>query len=307
MNNITNISGEPVSMSALLGQVAICVQVRTSCLGLGRIDRRASAQMNQDKRASTDAGKAIVSRLAGVEADIKTLKDIQTEGQDLCKALSTPWNGRRLMPNINFQPFLREIKPIEARFEIAKADIIAKAPQLIAEARANLGDYDIKPPTLEEFKNGFAMEIIAEPIPDVSKYSASNLDNAMEEQLREVFEQNTKAAFQFAQQDVLQRLAVPLRNVVNACNNYNERDELKEKGEKPKGGYSRSTIVTNVQDIAYVFGSFNLFNDPELAKLDEELKVFFTVNYEDLRDDNQVRDEINKKASDILAKLDGYL
>lgn len=308
MNNITHIgTGEQVRMSSLLGQVAITVQVRTSCLGLDRIDKQTSRELNHDKNAIDDAGKAVVSRLAGADGDVKGIKKIHTETQGLLKSLSTPWNGRQLMPNINFELFLREFKLKEDQHAHAVATLVAKAPALIEKARYNLGAYNIQPPTLEEIRTGFSMEIIAEPIPDTSKYNASNLDRVMEEQLREQFEQNTQAAFAFAQKDVLQRVAKPLQNMVNACINYDEREAKKEKGEEVKGGYSRQTIVSNVQDIAHVFGSFNLFNDPEMAKLDDDLKVFFRYNYEDLKSDAFAREQMKNKAADILSKIDGYL
>jgi hypothetical protein len=294
-------------MSAMLGQVAITAQIKTSCLGLTRTDKSASEQSTVDHRAIEGAGRVVVSRLAGADEAVKGIRAIQKQAQDLLKSLSTPWNGRQLMPNVNLEPFLREFKYVEAQHQMAIDNLIDNAPELIAKARANLGDYSIEPPTLSEIRAAFKLEFVAEPIPDTSRFSASNLDTALENSMREQFEANTQAAYSYAQEDVLHRVAEPLKAMVERLNAYNEREDAKDDGKEVKGGYFRDTLVTNVQDIAHVFNSFNLFNDPSLSALDTQLQEFLRLKPEDLRKGRGTRDATIERASKILSQIDGYL
>lgn len=307
MTNVVNAMGQPMRMSALLGQVALIVTIRTSCLGLTRTDKTASDQSTVEHNAIVGAGRVVANRLAGADAPIKKIRAIQKEAQDMGKGLSTDWNGRRLMPNVNLEVFLREFNHYEAKFNHEVDQLVADAPRLIAQARANLGSYSVEPPSLAEIKSAFRLDYVCEPIPDMSRYSASNLDSLLQIALRDQFEANTEAAYAYAQQDVLQRVAAPLQALVERLSAFDARVAAQDKGEDVKGGFFRDTIITNVQDIANVFGSFNLFNDPALIKLDNQLKEFFKFNAKDLREDQSARTHLSTRASEILAQLDGYL
>ena len=85
---------------------------------------------------------------------------------------------------------------------------------------------------------------------------------------------------------------------------YSKREDEKSRGfTVDKSGTFKDTVITNVQDIAKVFKTFNLTNDPLLNSISAKLTAFDQIDADDLREDGGLRKDIAKKAEDILADL----
>ena len=69
-------------------------------------------------------------------------------------------------------------------------------------------------------------------------------------------------------------------------------------------GTFKKTLVSNLHDIADVFGSFNLLGDPGLQRLADKLRAFDNLDVEALRDSEATRQGAVKTAKEILQELD---
>lgn len=296
------------SISAILSQVATICMINSTTLGMSRIDKAASAESERAHNAKSGISKVSVSRLAGCEDRIKEIKDCIRDARDLVIYNTTPWGDRRLLNNINIEKLLRAYGPIKQSFDAKVKKLHEDAPMLIAAAETNKGNFNVEPPSLEEIQEAFSMELKLEAVPDASKFSASNLDAQIEEQLRRRFEADTAAAYQQAQQDALKRLAEPLEDLVRNITNYSRREDEKARGitSGPRTNF-RDSIVDHVVNIANVFGSFNILNDPAIAALNQQLDEFRGLDIDALKKHGDLRDATAKKAQEILAKLGDWI
>ena len=123
-----------------------------------------------------------------------------------------------------------------------------------------------------------------EQVPDSAHFKATGLDAQMEQLLKDRFEANIASAYQQAQQDALNRVARPLQTLIERMSAYDKREEDKAKGlSVTREGYFRDSIITNITEIAAVFGSFNLTGDPAMKRIEDALSAFEGIEADDLR------------------------
>lgn len=290
-------------LSALLAQVATIITVKTSSLGINRIDKEASKTADLQHNAKSGTGKVLASRLAGSEHRVKEINAKGMELKEAAYAMSTDWNGDRLISNHK----LKELLPILGKVKKEHAQLVegfkADALQIIADAEANKGSYKVKVPTLEEINGAFALEFDMKQIPDSATYQAKGVSAELEAQMRRHFEASIEAAYSRATTDALQRIAKPLGHLVERLSAYSKIEDERARGLDIKQTRMFESVITNITDVAEVFGSFNLTNDPVMAKVDAQLRDFMGVDIEDVKKDGALRDNLTKKANAILADL----
>jgi hypothetical protein len=297
-----------VTISNALREVAMIAEVKTSALGLTRTDKRASARTTEAHHAHSNAARVSVNRMAGADELHRDITSLQEQTRVNLHGYSTAWGStsRRLLPNANFEPWIREHARIQGEFEAKLVLLRAEAPALVAKATAALGEFDVKPPTVEEIVEAYSIRYALEPIPDGAQFGG--LPGAAEEFLRRQFENNIQTAYQEAQLDAMSRLSKPLEALVERIGAYDEREDRISKGEDPgKGGIFRDTLVSNVQDIAAVFDSFNMLSDPTMTKLSQRLQLFLTVSPDDLRKNNDLRASARTQAQTLIDDLNDLM
>jgi hypothetical protein len=292
------------NISTLLSQVATIASVRGKALGMSRLDKDASKQSERAHNAKEGIARVSVSRLAGAEERVKEIISFQNDARTLLAENTTAWGDRRLLPNSLLEKFMHPWSELKREHDEKVEQFVAAAPQLIASAETNKGNFNVQIPTLEEIEKAFDLSFNLEPVPDVSTYKSGNLDKAVEKVLKERFEANIKAAYTEAQADAVQRLAKPLENLVNKMTAFNERESAKVKGlSVDKSGTFRDTIIGNIQEIAEVFGEWNLTNDPIMKRLDDQLSAFGNIAADDLRNSEALRNDVSARAAKILDEI----
>lgn len=294
-------------ISNALREVAMIAEVKTTALGLTRTDKRASAESAQAHRAHANAARVSVNRLAGADDLHRDITTLQEQIRTNLGAYTTAWgtSGRRLLPNSNFEPWIREHARIQGEFNNKVEILKAEAPALVAKAAAALGQFNVQPPSVQEIQEAYSVRYNLEPIPDGSQFN--NLPKAAEDYLRAQFETNVSTAYQEAQLDALSRLSKPLEALVERLTAFEEREKKIAAGEESKSGIFRDTLITNVQDIAQVFASFNLLGDENMTKLAKRLDIFMNIGADDLRKNAQLRDSASTQAKGLIDDLNDLL
>ena len=115
MNAHTNID---TMISDALREVAMIAEIKTTALGLTRTDKQASAKTTQAHHAVSNAARVSVNRLAGNDDKHRVLTGLQEAIRLNLVAWTTAWGstGRRLMPNVNFDPWIREHARLQGEF-----------------------------------------------------------------------------------------------------------------------------------------------------------------------------------------------
>jgi len=309
MNAMTfTASQDKPRLSAVLAQVATVASVRATSLGMGRLDKRASARSDAQHNAQLGAGKTIVNRIKGAEHKIAEINSVAAEIGAGLRAHTTDFNGKRLLANAVMQDWLAFYMPLKMKWEQLVNEFVADGPRYIAEAEINKGDYQVAPPTLEEIQKAFTLEFDMTQIPDSDTYRASGLDAAVEKELKRRFEASIEGAYQAATTDALKRVATPLKNLADKMHAYSEREALKDKGfTVDKTGTFKDSITGNIDEIAKMFRSFNLTGDAFMNDIADKLDALTGIDAEDLRKDAGLREDTEKRANEILASLGDLL
>jgi hypothetical protein len=290
-------------LSKMIGEMAVIASVQTSSLGMTRLDKQASAQSDRNHGAMLGAGKTSVKRLPGSELAVNAIKGKQTEARALIASYTTQWGrDRRLLPNVYIGEVSGLFHDIKTEHDKLRDAFVAESHAYIQRARDNLGSYDVTPPSMFEIERAFALNFELAPVPDISAYTTG--DSALERSMKERFEADIKAAYEGAQKDLLKRLAEPLENMVERMKAYDAREARKEKEEDVgKTGTFKSTIVTNITDIAKIFRAFNVTDDPFLEQIANELDQFEHIEHKELTKSEALRADVAKKAASIRAML----
>ena len=304
MNNVAHIHTQPQRMSQLLGQVATIAKISKTSLGLRRLDKQASQRSDQMHNALSGTGKTTASRLAGAEHRIQYINDIANEIVAGLKRMTTRWgNDDRLLANDMMKTWFAFYGERKIAYDEAVAQLIADAPALIADAEQNKGSYNVAIPTLEEFKKAFSITYEMVQIPDSDAYVASNLDSAIEAEMKRRFEANIEAAYVNAQQDAMKRVAEPLAHLVERIATFEKVEQEKANGIKQRSTPMYESAIGNINEIAKVFRSFNLTNDPLLNSVADRLEAFDGIDIEDVKTSETLRKDLSKRADAILADL----
>jgi len=294
------------SLSSVLAQVAVVLTVSSSSLGMSKTDKQASREA--DEQHGTEAGTCKVQAQRLTKAGVARVKEInQVTGQlgADTRAMTSEWApGGRLMGNTVMSRWLGETwSPAKAKWQGLVDAFVRDAPHLIEESRDNLTNMNVAPPTEEEIRNAFALDYQMMPIPDVTSFKTSGLDADVERELKRRFESSIDMAYAAATTEALQKVAKPLAHMVDRLTVYSKTEEAKLNGEDVPSARLYDTVLTNVQDIAKVFGDFNLVGDPLMDKVAAALSAFDNITPEHLKKSDLMRGHAVKKASEILAEL----
>jgi hypothetical protein len=299
-------NGKP--LSKIIGEVAVLASIRTSSLGMSKIDRSASKDSDSSHHARAGTAKVNVNRLPGAEAAVDAIKKQHGLARQLLWQYTSQWGSdRRLLPNVHIGEFTGEFDVIQREHIRLVNEFVANAQRYIAEAERNLGNYEVTPPSMHEISNAFALEFELAPVPDISAYTTG--DSALEQSMKQRFEADITAAYEGAQKDLLKKLADPLENLIERMKAYDEREELKAKDIDVgrTTGTFKTTVITNIQDIAKVFRSFNLTNDPFFENIALNLEAFAGIEHADLTKSQELRAAVAAKAADIRGLLGTWL
>lgn len=299
------LNGKP--LSKVIGEVAVLASVKTSTLGMSRVDKRASVESDQAHGATSGASKVNVKRLPGAEDAVDLIKKQHTKARVLVDKYTTQWgDDRHLLPNVYIGDVMGEFDVISRDHNKLVSQFVDNATSYITKAQQNLGSYKIDLPSVREISNAFNLELMLAPVPDISAYTAGNSE--LEKHMKARFEDDIREAYQGAVKDLMQKLADPLENIVDRMKAYDERQLLKEKDiDVGKTGTFKKTIMSNVQDIAKVFRSFNMVGDPAMEAIAQHLEGFANIEHKDLTGSQELRKAVADKAAEIRGMLGGWL
>lgn len=296
-------------LSDALRASACIIDFKCSALGLSRVDKKASRESEAAHGSKTGVGRVVVSRLAGVEDMHDAIMEQQRLAAALVKLNTMPWGlgGRRLMPNGRFIPWVTEYQKIYDAHEDLVEKFIDAAPGLLAEAQRNLGAYDVKPPTVDEIENAYAMVYQVEPMPDRASLGHATLDEGMNVWLQNQFEEQVKASHTTAMREALSRFIKPLGSIVTQMTAMEEASKAEAAGQTVKRPKIYDSLLGNVQDLASTFSSFNIMGDPFFADIAAKLSAFDQYKTEELKKAPTAQSAARQRAQELLDSVNNWL
>lgn len=214
-----------------------------------------------------------------------------------------PWgdDGRRYVPN-TIKPELdshivKGISEIEEEMEHHFASYPSQKARWELEG-GGLANTGIDFPTEKSGRDKFNIEVVPGTVTSTDDIRVGGLTG----EHRERFIKDVKAAedrrIQGTVRDIADRVEVVLGRMVDRMGAYG-----KDENGKVTGRF-HDTIVTNVREIAGLLEHFNITDDPEIENVRRRLvNEICPIDPDSLRESPELREDIQKKASDILARV----
>lgn len=288
-----------------LKQTAVRAAVTLNSLGMVQTDKAASRDIIDAKRSIAGASVVKVSRLPGADAHDKAIRAAQNRGRTALHARSMPYGdhiGWRLLPNRNLIPVMQEFGQARKEHEEAHARFMDDVANVLAAARANLGDFDVRLPTEEEIAKAYSMKIDFEEIPD-GRYEG--IDQDLARKLSKHTKERVVIAFQSGQAEVLPRILEPVAVFAERMQAFEEREMrlLAGEGGNSRTGHFRDAVVENLKPLAEALRGFNLTQNPRLETLAERVASLAQVDPSLLRTEPAAREKSRREAVAIMETL----
>lgn len=273
---------------------AILVGLHLSTWAARKFDKRATAKVNTDASASHDASRVNKHLLAGA-ASHKAVIEAAQKARDLHYRETLPWadEGQRLLPTANYFTYTEKLRKARMEFDSAVAAFLDEYPMLQERAQTTLGAlYNERDfPTTKEVASRFAWDIVYLPVPargDLRLDLPTDQIASIEAAVAERVEQATKDAMA----EAWGRLYEAVSRIHKAAG---------------ENGVVRSTLIENARLVVDVLARLNIAQDAELealrVRVDQELTG---IAVEDLRSDDLLRADTERRAADILAAMGAF-
>ena len=278
-----------------LNSKAMIVTLNISSWTARKLDRKVSDEIAEHHGANKDQAGNFNKQLLPKKA-IKKVQTVVGAARTFHIENTLPWgqNNDRLLPTKNYYDYTNGMREIKDNFEIVVRDFIKNYAVLRESQRVNLGDMfneaDYPDPNIIGSKYKF--DIGFGPIPDANDFRVAISDEERDE-LREAIEERVAKSTEVMTTGLWKKLM----DKVEYMNMRLSKDESKFK----------DSLVTNIREVCELLPKLNVLDDPNLRIAIEEVESNLAhVDPQDLRNDDGVRSETQKKAEEILERMKGY-
>ncbi len=293
-------------MTMKLEERALLVKLTISNWTASKTDKEVTDGVIEEQRAHSGAGR-FTKRLFGKHA-LKEISKTVGSARIAHRTLTLPWedNGNRIITTEGYQHYSKTMRRYRQIMEEHVTGFIENYEDYIKQAREELGkmfhrdDY----PDVGEVKMKFAFDVEPTPIPTSMDFRAKVSDSEAKAIAKDI-EKRQKARLDNAMKDVWQRIADVTEKMVEKLTEY---VPAKDNGLKGAEGVFKSSLISNVTDLAEILPSLNINNDPELKRLHKQMIDDLTkYDADELKGDAKKRATTAKAARQVLSKVRRYL
>lgn len=296
----------PKKIASPLSRKATLVSVEISQWSARKYDKKITDEVNKSRGASDDAGR--YNKLLIEAKRLKTLNGLISQARELHYKYTKPWcdEGLRILPNSLHAKFAEEFRTLKRSFDEAADEFASEYPGFIEERKRKLNGLfaDADYPKPAEIRSKFKLATKTFPIPEAGDFRSDTLDEAT---LADIKRELTETAEQ-VDRDMLKDTVDQIVDVVgNMSKKLKEYTGTGKDHAGPKSFFTDS-LVSKVRELADLLPHFNVDNDPKLtgviARIQKELCAEETKT---LRENDTVRDTVQKSADDILKDVEALL
>lgn len=289
---------ESIDLSGATGlhTKAILANVTIGAWSGRKFDDEATKTVAENFGAQQDCGR--FNKLLVDHNSILTLHRIGSRARRFHYTHTLPWNdvGTRLLPTKAYNDYVNGINKHVNEFWTAVNEFYEKYPNLIDLRRMALGelwkasDY----PNIDQLKGHFHFQIAFTFLPDPGTDIRLNLNDVEVEKIRASMVNTHTDITQKSEKDLWSRMKKVVDRIV---------DRL---GDSEK--VFKNSTFGNIDELERLVNLLNVTDNAEIdntmRKIKDELKEY---SPEEIRTDDQVRQNVHKKAKDILDKIEGFM
>lgn len=286
---------EAVRATAMLADVTI------SLWGAERTDHAIMERAKRDAGATGNVGRAVKNLLAGVDGPLKATRSAFAAVRTKHYEITLPWvtdphaerqRGPRLLPTMLFEKYITEMNSKKREALTALDAFIAEYPDLVIQARANLGGLaDADYPDAVEVKRHFRVAFDFEPIPAGAAFRG--LPDHMIDKLSRNLAERQKRMLGAATKAMWEEVGTRVRHVVGRLSD-------------PEARFKVSTIES-ARELAVLLPGWNVTNDPRAHEIAYDIdRMLAGVDADAIRKDETVRKEVATQAQGVADKLTAW-
>lgn len=287
-----------------LEERALLVKLTVNQWSAIKTDREVSREVTESKHARSTAGK-FQKNLFGRDA-LKKINGLAQSARIAHYNLTLPWNddGARIITTESYQNYTKVMRNYRQEMQEAVDEFLDNYDDYVKKAKEDLGKMFKKDdyPDVSTIKGKFRLDVEPSPIP-VSKDFRAKVSNAETKAIIKDIERRTNERLENAMKDVWARIAKATQKMAEKLENYKPAEYANE-----AEGIFRDSLVENIRELAEVLPSLNLTNNSELIRIQEQMvKSLCKFDAKELREDEQVRRKVAKKAQAIYDKVSQYM
>jgi hypothetical protein len=289
----------PTPVLPQLKERAMLAYLKVSCWSGRKLDRKATAKVTKDAKASDDAGRFNKNLLADADERVKELQSIAGKARRLLEANSLPWDdaGNRLLSNGNAMTLIGDIGKLRDEYNQVADLFTQEYPAVRAQALAALGDMadpqDYPPPDVVRSK--FSLQLSLAPLPDGFGDERTGLEKDQVASLQKHFEANARMQFETALLSAWEQLRVVVANISERLTN--------EPGAEKRKIY-RDSLIENARETCALLKSLNVFGDAELDEMRFHVEqTLCAYDADQLRKNDALANSVKNEADKVLARM----
>jgi len=275
---------------------AMLISVKVSIPTGRKIDKDASKDVTHARYAQD--GSHSVSRKLFIKEDIGPIEQLRTEIRAYVNDNSMPWSDKRqrLIPSNKLTDMMQKLDDFSARMDDLKQEFIARYDLIKSNSMSFLGDgyNDDIMPTLDDLERSFGLEVETDILSNINDFRVKVSEyefQRVSKMKQDEYERKTRSAIT----DLWTRLSTPLSNLINRLSD-------------PTTKRYHKSLITNVMQVTDALPSLNIFNDPNLEAICQELKQQLDgVDIADIKKDDIAKKSIAQKSSEIMDRISGFM
>jgi len=262
-----------------------------------KTDRTVTREVLLSHNAQNSAG-AFVKNILPEES----IKPIQAEAASLRTWFyqqTLPWgdDAVRLLPVAQWDKFTDEMRARIATLNSLFDGFCNQYEQHRDKAILQLGsladpnDY----PPLGVVREKFYVKVAYHPMPDSRDFRLDDMPEEAMAEIRATTDLRVAEATNEARNDLYRRLADRLQRIIT---------RMTEVSKKPDGSRIHASLIGNLRELCELIPSLNVTKDEELEQLRlRALQEIGDTDIEEVRDNEEAREELKTKAANILAAM----
>lgn len=293
---------DPRQLNDALAANYMLVDLQLKSWGSKKTDRIVSQETIASKGASASSGRFVKNLLAEADAEFLEVVHYQNQIRALVYSRTLPFSantdgakrGERLVSATKTFELMKEVNQIKHEHDKAVTRLQSVWDARVAEARVNLGqmatdtsDY----PSAAELPDKFAVSFDLRPVPAMADFTRVAVPSELSEALgNRLAEQNAIQA-SVALADLKERLLNELQRMAKqlAKTSKNEKTRLYD------------SLVTNMQDLVGLARTMNVYGNPGLTKLADDIELQLLKNPVEVYRNHPEQAAVVAQAAETLA------
>lgn len=302
MTTNDQISNQVPTQGSFLEKNAMLVKLNRHKFNHNAVDKELSAKLMKEMKAKGKNTIRVNKTIIPKEC-CKPWTDIYNAAGKYFYKVTMPWDdkGWRLLPVTKYKEFVKKFRKFSNDVQTEIDKFVVNLPDYIDQGMKDLGgaakqsDY----PKEDKVREAFVFKVEYNQVASGNDFRAQVTEEERQDIIKHITDQNV-AKFAMAQQSIFNRIHEVTSKLA---------EKMAEKA--PKGKRSpefRDSLIGNIQELVDVLPDLNVNSDAALDNLTKELaSKLATLDPEDLRECDRLREDTKEKAEEIMKKAEGFM